>query len=151
MRSIIIYKSIHHQNTEKVAREMAQAIGAECKEVSQADPMEIAGCDLIGFGSGIYFSSHHKELLAFVTRIQSLKGKAVFVFSTSGFEELVFHETLKERIEERGGRIVGEFKCGGWHTYGPFKMDGGLQQGRPDRMDLQNAADFARSVAAALR
>ncbi len=149
MRAIIVYKSLHHHNTERVARVMAEAIEAECRSIEEGiDPASVVGYDLVGFGSGIYYSAHHKELLSFVSGIASLRGKQVFIFSTSGFDELVSHESLKEKLEGRGARILGEFKCGGWNTYGPFGAEGGLQQGRPDWMDLHNAADFAREMAA---
>ncbi|HUX20754.1 MAG TPA: flavodoxin domain-containing protein [Spirochaetia bacterium] len=147
MRCIVVYKSIHHHNTERVARSMAEAIGAECLPVEQSDPLAARDFDLIGLGSGIYFSAHHEELLHWVTGLGKLNRKKIFIFSTSGFEELIFHRALKEKLESLGALIIGEFKCGGWHTFGPFSADGGLQQGRPDRLDLQNAADFAREIA----
>lgn len=146
MRVIIVYKSIHHQNTARVASAMAQAIGAECRPLEETDAASVKEYDLIGFGSGIYFSAHHEDLLHFVSEIGNLKGKKFFVFSTSGFDELVSHEQLKAKLENHGAEVVGEFKCGGWDTYGPFAAEGGLQQGRPDRVDLQNAADFAREM-----
>lgn len=147
MRIIVVYKSIHHHNTARVARAMADAVGAECRSLEETEPGSIRDYDLVGIGSGIYFSAHHEDLLHFVSEMGNLKGKKFFVFSTSGFDELIFHAQLKDKLESHGAEIVGEFKCGGWHTYGPFGADGGLQQGRPDRMDLQNAADFAREVA----
>jgi len=151
VKALIVYVSLHHQNTEKVAREMAAAIGADCRHPDDVDRDSIASYELIGLGSGIYFSSHHRDLLNFVNGLEKLlRHKRVFIFSTSGFEELVFHQALKERLEAHGAELVGEFKCGGWHTYGPFEMGGGLQQGRPDRIDLQNAADFARDLVRAL-
>lgn len=130
---------------------MAEAVGADLREAGEVRARDVASYDLVGLGSGIYFSRHHRDLLALVAQLEDLKGKPFFLFSTSGFEELVFHEALKERVTERGGRIVGEFKCGGWHTFGPFMMDGGLQQGRPDEVDLRNAALFARQMVEAVR
>jgi flavodoxin len=147
MRSIVVYKSIHHHNTEQVARTIAEAIHAECLSLEESDPRLVREFDLIGLGSGIYYSSHHQELLHFVSGLGRLNRKRVFIFSTSGFEELVSHQALKDKLEGLGAVVVGEFKCGGWHTYGPFGADGGLQQGRPDTMDLHNAAGFAREVA----
>ncbi len=151
MKALIVYVSLHHQNTERIAREMAAAIGADCKRPEEVDRDSVASYDLIGLGSGIYYSSHHRDLLNFVNGLDRLlRHKRTFIFSTSGFEELVFHQALKERLAAHGAEIVGEFKCGGWNTYGPFEMGGGLQQGRPDRMDLRNASDFALELVRSL-
>lgn len=147
MRTVVVYKSIHHHNTEKVARAMAEAIGADCFSLEESSPHYVKEFDLIGFGSGIYYSAHHQDLLHFVTVLGDLDGKKVFIFSTSGFDELVFHQPLKEKLQGHGAEVVGEFKCGGWHTFGPFGADGGLQPGRPDRVDLHNASEFARDIA----
>jgi hypothetical protein len=34
----------------------------------------------------------------------------------------------------------------GWDTVGPLKWIGGIQKGRPNQRDLEQAAAFARSV-----
>ncbi len=53
MKSLIVYASIHHQNTEKVATVIAAELEANLLSVFQAHPDALATYDLIGFGSGI--------------------------------------------------------------------------------------------------
>jgi len=55
MNSLIIYQSIHHNNTEKIAQIMAKELNADLVKINQVKDLDVSGYDLIGFGSGIYF------------------------------------------------------------------------------------------------
>ena len=61
MKTVIVYASVHHQNTEKVAKVMAEELEADLFPVANAKPETLETYDLIGFGSGIYFGKHHKD------------------------------------------------------------------------------------------
>ena len=65
MKSLIVLFSYNHNNTQKVAEVMAKVLDAEIKSPQQSNPEELKQYDLVGFGSGIYFGKHHKELLEF--------------------------------------------------------------------------------------
>ena len=41
MKALIVYVSVEHGNTEKVAKAMAEAIGAEAKKAEDVDPNTI--------------------------------------------------------------------------------------------------------------
>jgi len=81
---LILYFSFHHKNTEKIAKAMAEVLGADLIEVTKADPQMIFNYDLIGFGSGIYAFSHHKPLFEFLKKLNNIPKKKAFIFSTSG-------------------------------------------------------------------
>ena len=83
MKTLIIYKSVHHMSTEKVAKTMAEAMGAKLVKVEEAGPEDLAGYDLVGFGSGIYNLKVHKSLIEFVEKMPRMD-KNVFVFTTTG-------------------------------------------------------------------
>jgi flavodoxin len=76
VNTLIVYKSYHRMNTEKVAKAMAEAMNAQLTKVEDARPEALAEYDLIGFGSGIYGLKHHKALIVAATlaatRVQSL-------------------------------------------------------------------------------
>jgi flavodoxin len=63
MKTLIVYASVHHQNTEKVAKVMVEELGADLVPAAKAHPDTVMTYDLIGFGSGIYFLKFHKTLL----------------------------------------------------------------------------------------
>jgi len=146
MKTLIIYTSVHHQNTEKVAKAIAEELEADYVHTGHAQPETLATYDLIGFGSGIYFMKHHKTLLQFVETLPLMTHKPAFVFSTSGDGKIKHHAALKEKLVNRGFTIVDEFCCKGWDTVGPLKLFGGINKGRPDEQDLAAAQVFAQGL-----
>lgn len=145
MKTLIIYHSMCHGNTEKVAREMAKAINADLATLGEAKPGQLEDYDLIGFGSGIFFQKHHKALLGFADSLEHMNKKA-FVFSTSGMGSKSIHNALRKKLSEKEYIIIGEFACRALDTWGPFKIFGGINKGRPDENDLREARKFAEGL-----
>jgi flavodoxin len=146
MKTLILYTSVHHQNTEKVAKVMAEELGADLVSIGQVQPETLTAYDLIGFGSGIYYMKFHKTLLEFVGVLPIVTEKRAFIFSTSGDGGIQSHAALKEQLVNRGFSIVGDFSCNGWDTWGPLKLVGRTNKGRPNEEDLQEARVFARGL-----
>ncbi|NPV50955.1 MAG: flavodoxin [Candidatus Methanofastidiosum sp.] len=146
MNTLIIYKSVHKMNTEKVARAMAEAINADIRKVEDAKSSMLAKYDLIGFGSGIYYGKHHETLLDFVNGLPQQEGKAAFVFSTSGGSIKSMNRELRRALMEKGFTIKGEFTCPGFETFGVFGLIGGFRKGRPNVKDLDKAQKFAKGL-----
>jgi flavodoxin len=144
MKTLIIYKSVHHMNTEKVAKAMAETLDAKLVHPEEVDPASLADYDLIGFGSGIYAGKHDKALLSLVDTLPP-QNKAAFVFSTSGTGGNQ-QKVLLEALRQKGFTIKSEFVCAGFDTFGPLKLIGGIKKGHPDAKDLENARAFARSL-----
>jgi flavodoxin len=147
MRLAVVHLSIHHQNTVRIAEAMAQSIQARLLTISEARDLEATKWDLVGLGSGIFFSKHHRQLLEFATHWPDLP-KDCFVFSTAGIKFLspYWHRELVQILEGRGCRVLGQFCSPGWDTVGPLKYFGGIHRGRPNARDLLNAGVFARNV-----
>lgn len=153
MKTILIYKSYHRMNTERIARAMAEAIGARSVKVEEISPEELEDYDLIGFGSGIYGGNYHKDLLNFIDKMPPMN-KNTFIFSTSGELSDKYHNLIKVRLAGKGFKVIGEFACFGdvsplkfnLNLKGPLGWLGGKNKGHPDEMDLENARDFARSL-----
>lgn len=154
MKTLIVYKSYHRMNTEKVAKAMAEAMNAQLTKVEDVRPQELAEYDLIGFGSGIYGLKHNKALIDLI-EIMPAMDKNVFVFSTTGNFREVNHRLIKEKLTEKGCHIVGEFTCFGefagalrlnrdWK--GALAFIGGKNKGHPDEKDLENARAFAKGL-----
>jgi flavodoxin len=150
MKALIIYISVHHGNTEKVAKGMANVLDADLLQVEQADASMLEQYDLIGFGSGIYFGRHHKILLDFADRLPMLRNKKAFIFSTSGLRKIRFihnfDKPLKEKLQQKGFDIIGEFSCRGYDTSQAAMIVGGINSGRPNAKDLKQAEDFTRGL-----
>ena len=147
MKVLIVYISVHHGNTEKVASVVARTLDADLVQVKQADASMLEQYDVIGFGSGIYYGKHHEDLLGFVDRLPVVKNKKAFVFSTSGLRKMPlvhdFDKSLKERLRQKGFDIIGEFACRGYDTYRAAGLIGGVNRNRPNANDLEKAENFA--------
>ena len=148
MKTLIVYVSTHHGNTEKIAEAIGKILEAKLLKPNEADAETVSKCDLVGFGSGIYFFKHHRHLLRFVDELPEMRNKKAFVFSTSGGGSSRYHQPLKKKLLEKGFEIIGEFSCKGFDTYCLFKLVGGLNKGRPNEEDLQRARSFAQKLIA---
>jgi len=151
MLTLIIYHSIHHGNTEKIAQVMADVLKAKLIKSDDVDLNSISYHDLIGFGSGVYFGRTHRSLLKLVDKLPDQKGKKAFVFTTSGMGRVwlynVLAKPLKKKLLEKNFKIVGEFNCRGWDTYPIYvRPFGGINKGRPNEKDLEKAREFARNL-----
>jgi flavodoxin len=149
MKKLIVYVSVHHNNTGKIARILANILEADIKNLEQIDSNSISAYDLIGFGSGIYFFKHHKNLLEFAKKLPPSKNKKAFIFSTSGITKMKFlirHKPLKKILESKGFEVIGEFNCTGFYTVGLLRLIGGINKGRPNDEDFKQAEAFAKNL-----
>ncbi len=150
MKTLIIYMSIHHGNTEKIARTIAAVLDADIVEAVNVDTGNLEEYDLIGFGSGIYGWKHHKSLLNLIDRLPNTS-RGAFIYSTRGnLIRLVplenHHKDVRNSLLEKGFEIMGEFSCLGFDTSGPLRLVGGKNRGRPDERDLDDAREFAAGL-----
>ena len=150
MKALVIYISVHHGNTEKIAKVMANALDADLLQVKQMNASMLEQYDFIGFGSGIYFGKYHKSLLDFADTLPMLRNKITFIFSTSGLRKIRFihdfSKPLKEKLQRKGFDVIGEFSCRGFDTSWAAMIVGGINKGRPNARDLKQAEDFARAL-----
>jgi len=151
MKTLIVYQSLHHKNTEKIAKVLAEELNADLVKPSSVNLEKIKDYDLLGIGSGIYFFKLHRSVLDLAQKIPSLKNKKVFIFSTSGTRVTYQHNDLKEIIKEKEGKLIGEFNCRGFDTYGLLKYIGGIAKNHPNLKDLEAARTFAKKLLSSAR
>ena len=146
MKKLIIYESIHHGNTEKIGKAMAEYLNADLIKTNDVNVNTLKDYDLIGFGSGIYNGKLHKNVLDLIDKLPTLSNKKTFVFSTSGQGKAKYNNTIEQKLKEKGFEVVGSFACKGYDTFGPFKLIGGIAKGRPNENDIQKAKEFAEKL-----
>jgi flavodoxin len=149
-KTILVLYSYHHYNTEKIAKVFAKVLNAQIKAPQQIGPEDLCEYDLLGFGSGIYGGKHHKLLLDLTDRLpHNTNGKA-FIFSTSAMTGKTKiakdHSILRDKLQSRGFIIVDEFGCKGFNTNSFMKYFGGMNKGRPNAEDLENAKNFTTDL-----
>lgn len=148
MKTVIVCTSVSHGNTRRVADTMAQALNAKVVSPEEADLTELADADLVGFGSGVFYSRLHPRLTDFVKALPTGRGRA-FVFATSGLPQIPlapFTRPLVRLLESKGFEVDGTFSCRAFDTWTPFKPLGGINKHRPNSGDLAAAQAFAQQL-----
>jgi len=119
-KTLIICKSVHHQNTASVAQAIADVLHAEICVPEDVPYARLDEYDLIVLGSGIYFGRFHSAVRRWVRQLPSVPppGRRVFLFSTSGLSFLwrVWHWPLNARLLAKGYDVIAEFHCRGFDT-----------------------------------
>lgn len=150
MKTVIVCASVSHGNTRRVAETMAEVLSAEVVSPDEADLSQLAGADLVGFGSGVFHGRLHPRLRDFVKALPAGRGRA-FVFATSGLPEMPlapFTRPLVRLLEGKGFELNGSFSCRAFDTWTPFRLIGGINKQRPNAGDLAAARAFAERLRA---
>lgn len=147
---LILCKSVHHGNTAKVAEAIAGVLGAEIAAPEAFPYTSLQGCQLVGFASGVYYGRMHEAFYEWLQGVPDAPEPTTpaFVFSTSGLPWLswFWHRPLRRLLAQKGFRVLGEFSCGGYDTWGPLWITGGLNRTHPDERDLERARRFAAGM-----
>ena len=141
MKTAIVYYSKHHGNTKKLLDAIAVKNEVTLIDVTAQPAVDLAEYDRIGFASGIYYSSFAKQLLACAAE-HLPEGKDVFYIYTHGAPKGDFLKAIREIAAKKKCREIGEYRCQGFDTFGPFKLVGGIAKGHPTESEIKAAADF---------
>lgn len=146
MKILIIVKSKHNDNTLKIAEAMAESAPATVCDLEHAEYFKLSDYDVVGFGSGIYYGRHDKELFKFIEKLCDKK-KYCFVFSTSGSKNFEKNNSaLVKLLESKNKIVLGSFGCQGLDKFFIFKLFGGLNKGKPDLQDFEAAQCFIEDI-----
>jgi flavodoxin len=149
-RCLLMVTSVHHGNTARVAAAMAEVLDGEVAAPEAVPFTAISDARLVGFGSGVFYGRMHPALLAWLRGLPDARTPSTpaFIFSTSGLPFLawLWHWPLRRLLIQKGFRLVGEFACRGFDTWGPLWLVGGLNRQHPDDHDLDRARAFARRI-----
>lgn len=149
MKAIIVCAGTPEGNTRKVADAIGTTLDARVVAPDEVGVGSLAGHDVVGFGSGIFWQRFHPELRRLVRSLARADRGHAFVFATSGLPEfplLSYTRSMRRLLRRKGFEVHDGFVCRGKDTWGPFKLVGGIHKQRPDGTDLAAARTFARRV-----
>lgn len=133
---------------------MASELGAEIATPETVPHASLSACDLLGLGSGVYYGRMHEALFEWLFGLPDTAEvqAPAFIFSTSGLPMFArfWHAPLRRLLTRKGFSVIGEFACGGYDTWGPLWLTGGLNRSHPDEDDLNRARHFAAGIARTL-
>ena len=122
-------------NTEKLARAVAEAVGAEALPVSVPVTESV---DILFLGNSYYAFSIDPEVRKFVASLdKALVGKIV------NFGSAAMLNSTYKKVKAEADRAGIPMDPREFHCRGEFK---GVHKGRPNAEDLKAAAEFARKI-----
>ena len=83
MKTVIIYASVHHNNTKELVCAIAAENDIDVVDATKITEKDLSGYDLIGFASGIYFGKLHQSVINFA-EVNLPENKDVFLICTYG-------------------------------------------------------------------
>lgn len=149
-RGMILYCSEHHENTEKLVKEVCKNC-PEMKAVSlmnvEAEDVNLSDYETIGFASGVYKGKPHDFLLKYIEENKNvLQSKSIYTILTSGSNQGSYGRWFSSYIGERGLKTIGCYQCRGWDTYGLWRFIGGIAKKHPNRKDVEACTEFIQRV-----
>lgn len=141
MKTAIVYYSQHHGNTKKLLDAIAARNDVTLIDATAGGNLNLSAYDRIGFASGIYYSKFQKSVLQ-VAENQLPQGKSVFFLYTYGAKRDGYTKAIRDAVAKHGAKVLGEYGCPGFNTFGPLKLIGGMAKGHPDDQEIQGAVAF---------
>lgn len=145
MKTAIVYYSKHHENTKKLLDCIAKKHEITLINVIDNATENLSEYDRIGFASGIYYSKFQKSLLKYAQDYMPDNKETFFIY-TYGAEKKGYTDAIRNAVSKHNAKVLGEFGCFGFNTFGPFKLIGGIAKGHPDNSDLNNVLKFYESL-----
>ena len=143
MRKAIVYTSVHHGNTEKLVKRIAEECQVDLIDAIKQMNADLNDYDMIGFASGIYYSKFHQSILKFSEENLSADKKVFLICTYGGSANF---KSIEQILNKKHASVVGKFGCKGYDTFGPFKLVGGIAKGHPNEEDMKNAVDFVKGL-----
>ena len=142
MKTAILYYSKHHGNTKKLL-DAIKTVDQDVNllDVTTAGAVDLSGYDRIGIASGIYYTSFAKQVISYASD-HLPEGKPVFFIYTHGAPTGGFLKGIREITGRKHCKELGEYRCQGFDTFGPFKLVGGIAKGHPTKQEIDAAVKF---------
>ena len=147
IRTAILYRSKHHGNTERVVKALAAAFPGDidlidAATVDKKNPeLDLSSYHLVGIASGIYHGEIDKDL-ARVMQASVKSGYFVFSILTYGGASKWYGKDIDGICRATHANFLAGHGCPGYDTWGPFKLTGGMNKGRPDENDIADMIDW---------
>ena len=141
MSTAIVYYSKHHGNTKKLLDAIAEKHPVTLIDVTAQPDADLSGYERIGFASGIYYSAFAKQIISFANA-HLPERKDVFYIYTHGAPKGDFLKAMREIADKKHCKELGEYRCQGYDTFGPFKLIGGIAKGHPTEEEIAAAVEW---------
>ncbi len=150
VKTMILYRSKHHGNTKKIVDAIAAAYPDDVDTVDVAtldkgQTVDLSEYPLVGVASGIYYGEIDRDL-ARVLQNSLIEGTFVFSLLTYGGESKWYGKDIDGICRAQRANYLAGHGCAGFDTWGPFKLTGGMNKGRPNEDDLADMVSWYRNL-----
>jgi flavorubredoxin len=144
-KKAIIYTSYHHHNTVNLLKDATNEFEYDWYNLLRDKDVKIplSNYKTIIFASGIYYGRMHKVMVNFLlNHKEELENKKVLAIITSGKGAKGYAKRVKSHFKNLNVSNIEVFSCLAFDTYGPLKLIGGVNKGRPNYDDVNNLKEF---------
>ena len=145
MKTAIVFYSKHHGNTRKLLDAIVAENEVDLIDVTEKPFADLSGYDRVGFASGIYYGGFAKQVMDFAEACLP-EGRKVFYLYTHGAPKGSFLKGMREIAGKKNCVEIGEYRCQGFDTFGPFRLVGGIAKGHPTEEEVRKAAGFYQQL-----
>ena len=142
---VILYASVHHNNTRKVVKHVASGIQTDVIDILKTKKPDIGHYEIIIFASGIYFNTVHKSLLEYI-KSTSFAGKKTILLYTCGIAYIDYARSAVKNLKKNGAEHIGTFHCRGFDTYGILDKIGGIAKKHPNAKDMDKILKKVKKI-----
>ncbi|MFH1512661.1 MAG: flavodoxin [Bacillota bacterium] len=141
-KTAIVYRSPHHGNTKRLLDAIQKAHPEVALIHAGEDTFAPEAYDFIGFASGVYAGKLHRMVRKVLDGIAGDGRKAFVIFTCGDPKGEKYNERFVNTLREKGFDTRGYYWCAGLDTFGPLKLMGGMNKGRPNEDDIRGAVAF---------
>ena len=134
-KTLIVYASIHHQNTYKVVEYLSSHLDADILDATKAKSFDCGTYENLIFASGIYFSKMHRSVVDFMNKTD-LSSKRVIIVYTCGVRIGDYAAQYRKTLKDKKAIFLGKATSRGLDTNGFFEKIHGIGKSRPNAKDL---------------
>lgn len=151
IRTMILYRSKHHGNTKRVVDAIAAAFpdDVDTLDIAKVDKkhpaVDLRQYHLVGVASGIYHGEIDHDL-ARVLQASLGPGEFVFGLLTYGGASKWYGKDIDGICRAKQANFLAGHGCPGLDTWGPYKLMGGMNKGRPNEEDLADMVSWYREL-----
>lgn len=145
MKTVIVYASMHHENTKKLVDAIAKDETIDTVNSLKIKEFDLESYDLIGFASGVAYGKYYPQILQFMED-NLPSGKKIFFIHTGGSPKENQNSAAMAVADKKQCECLGTYFCKGFDTYGPFKLIGGIAKGHPDAEEIDGAVNFFKNL-----
>ncbi len=150
LKTMILYRSKHHGNTRKLVEAVAAAFPGDIDTLDVATlgkdkRVDLSDYALVGVASGIYYGNIDREL-KLVMEHSLEQGYFVFALLTYGGQSKWYGKDIDATCRLRRATFLAGHGCPGFDTWGPYRLMGGMNKGRPNDGDIAECIAWLREL-----